>query len=105
MNQKEQCPKSSQPLTKSLAVGILHLILIIDSMEKTITILQIISAIALTVVILLQNKGGGLSGVFGGSDGGNVFRTKRGMEKNFHYMTIAFSIIFFGLSIATIFVF
>lgn len=74
-------------------------------MDKIITILQLISALILIVLILAQNKGGGLSGVFGGSDEGNAFRTKRGLEKNFHILTIIFSVIFFGLSVATIFTF
>lgn len=74
-------------------------------MEKIITIIQIISALALIALILLQNKGGGLSGVFGGSDGGNAYRTKRGLEKHIHTLTIIFSIIFLGLSVATLFTF
>jgi preprotein translocase subunit SecG len=74
-------------------------------MKYTITIIQMITAIILMVLILLQNKGGGLSGLFGGGDGGNVFRTKRGMEKNLFILTIIFSVIFIGLSLSTLFVF
>ena len=74
-------------------------------MKYTITIIQMITAIILMVLILLQNKGGGLSGLFGGGDGGNVFRTKRGMEKNLFILTIIFSVIFNGLSLSTLFVF
>lgn len=64
-----------------------------------------IAAIILMVLILLQNKGGGLSGLFGGGDGGNVYRTKRGMEKNLFILTIIFSVIFIGLSLSTLFAF
>lgn len=75
-------------------------------MKYTITIIQMIAAIILMVLILLQNnKGGGLSGLFGGGDGGNVFRTKRGMEKNLFILTIIFSVIFIGLSLSTLFSF
>lgn len=48
------------------------------------------------VVILLQQKGSGLSGVFGGSS--NVYSTKRGVDKFLHYLTIAIAIIFFLVS-------
>jgi preprotein translocase subunit SecG len=71
-------------------------------MENIITIIQVTVAIILMVLILLQNKGGGLSGVFGGSDTSNVYRTKRGMEKNIFYLTIIFSVIFLGVSLANI---
>ena len=63
-------------------------------MEQTLHILQISSAILLTVVILLQNRGTGLGGVFGGE--GNVYRTKRGVEKLLFNGTIILSIIFLG---------
>lgn len=64
---------------------------------KFITILQIIIAVLLTISILLQNRGGGLSGVFGGS-GGGYYMAKRGLEKKIFIATIALAIIFFGLS-------
>jgi preprotein translocase subunit SecG len=67
---------------------------------KLIQIGQIIVAILLIVVILLQNRGSGLSGIFGGSD--NVYMTKRGMEKTLFTSTIIFSIIFFVISLLSI---
>ena len=60
-------------------------------------IIQIAIAVALMVVILLQNQGTGLSGVFGGS--GNVFATKRGLEKKLFYATIVLSVLFFAVSL------
>ncbi|KKR06542.1 MAG: Preprotein translocase, SecG subunit [Parcubacteria group bacterium GW2011_GWC2_39_14] len=72
-------------------------------MNKIITIIQIVSALVLIVLILLQNKEGGLSGVFGGSDSSNVFRTKRGMEKKLFILTIVFTIFFLALSLASLF--
>jgi len=62
-----------------------------------IKIIQIVVAILLMVSILLQNRGTGLSGIFGGSDG--VYRTKRGIEKTLFYSTIVFAVLFFGLAI------
>ena len=72
------------------------------SMESIITIAQVAVAIVLMALILLQNRGGGLSSVFGGGDSSNVFRTKRGMEKTIFILTIIFSILFLGVSIANI---
>lgn len=72
-------------------------------MNKIITIIQMVSALVLVVLILLQNKEGGLSGVFGGSETSNMFRTKRGMEKKIFILTIVFTIFFLGLSLASLF--
>jgi preprotein translocase subunit SecG len=66
----------------------------------TLDIVQIILAILLVVAILMQAKGVGLGAGFGGD--GNVFRTKRGIEKKLHTMTIALSIFFFGISLANV---
>lgn len=63
-------------------------------------IIQIIIAVALMAVILLQNRGAGLSGVFGGS--GNVYLTKRGFEKKLFIATIIISIIFLAISLLAI---
>jgi preprotein translocase subunit SecG len=74
-------------------------------MQNIIIIIQVVIAIILVILVLLQNKGGGLSGVFGGSGGdGNIFRTKRGIEKKLHYATIIFAILFLGISIANLFI-
>ena len=67
---------------------------------KLLNILQIIIAVALMIVILMQNKGGGLSGIFGG--GGEVFQTKRGIEKKLFYATIVLSILFFVVSLGIV---
>lgn len=65
-----------------------------------IKILQIIVAVLLMLSILLQNRGAGLSGVFGGSDG--VYRTKRGIEKTLFYSTIVLAVLFFAIALAGI---
>lgn len=61
-------------------------------------IVQLILAVLLILSILLQNRGVSLSGAFGGS--GNVFLTKRGLEKKLFYSTIVLSILFIGISFA-----
>jgi len=65
-----------------------------------ISILQIIVSILLIISIILQTRGTGLSAVFGGE--GNVYRTKRGMEKTIFIITIILSIIFLGLGLLNV---
>ncbi len=65
---------------------------------RIIQISQIVIAILLTTAILLQNRGTGLSGVFGGGSG--VYRTKRGVEKMLFTTTIVLAVLFFGLSLS-----
>ncbi len=56
-----------------------------------LNVLQITLGLVLITAIILQAKGQGLGGAFGGS--GN-FHTKRGAEKSLFYLTIVTSIIF-----------
>lgn len=67
---------------------------------KLITVAQLVVAILLTVSILLQNRGSGLSSAFGGDFGG--YYTKRGMEKFLFYLSMTLGAIFIGLAIAII---
>ena len=63
-------------------------------------IAQIIVAVALILVTLLQVKGGGLGGIFGQAD--TVYRTKRGVEKTLFQFTIALVVIFVVLSVVSL---
>lgn len=67
-----------------------------------LTVSQFSLAILLIVSILLQARGSGLSAAFGGE--GNVFRTKRGVEKRLFQLTIVFAILFIGVSLANVIV-
>ncbi len=69
-------------------------------METYLYIAQIVVAVALILVALLQVRGGGLGGIFGQAD--TVYRTKRGVEKTLFQLTIALAIIFVILSIVSI---
>lgn len=55
-------------------------------METYFNVAQIIVALVLISVVLLQVKGGGLGGIFGSQTG--AFRTKRGIEKTLFKFTI-----------------
>ena len=67
-------------------------------MHNVLIIFQIVLAIVLVVIILLQERGTTLGGAFGGQ--GNVYRGRRGVEKFLFIMTIIFGIIFVGVAIA-----
>jgi len=58
-----------------------------DNTQKILLIAQIIVCGVLVISVLLQNRAEGLGKMFGG--GGEVFRTKRGLEKVLYYFTIA----------------
>ena len=66
-------------------------------MEKVIFIAQIIVSLLLVIAILLQNRGSGLSAVFGG--GGNIYRTKRGLEKGLFTLTIILVFLFVAIGV------
>ncbi len=73
-------------------------------METILNIALIIISVALIVSVILQSKGAGLGGL-SGQDSGGFFSARRGIEKTLFYSTIAFSVIFFTLSILAVFVF
>jgi preprotein translocase subunit SecG len=61
---------------------------------------MILLSALLTTAILLQQRGTGLGGAFGGD--GNVFRTKRGVEKGLFYATIGIAVLFFATAILNV---
>ena len=63
-------------------------------------IIVIIVSVALIAAILLQSKGAGLGGIFGG-DTGSLYKTRRGAEKYLFNATIGLSIIFFVFAMLT----
>lgn len=89
-------------MTKNRRCGIIYLIIIPPMRETIFNLSQLILAVLLVIIILLQQKGTGLSGVFGGSS--NIYSTKRGVDKILHFATIALAIIFFGVSLIRLFV-
>lgn len=64
---------------------------------------QIVIAIALTGLVLLQAKDAGLSGMFGGGDMG-IQKTRRGVERTLFNATIGVAIVFLLLALITVIV-
>ena len=65
-------------------------------------IIQIIIAVAVIVFILLQARGAGLGSVFGGSNAGSVFKTRRGVERLIFNITVVLVILFALVSVASV---
>ncbi len=59
--------------------------------KPALPIIQIVLAVLVVVLILLQRRGSGLSTAFGGD--GNIYRTKRGVEKTIFRATIVLTIL------------
>lgn len=69
-------------------------------MEKAIFIAQIVISVLLVIAILLQQRGSGLSAVFGG--GGSIYRTKRGLERGLYFLTIVLILLFVAIGIVNL---
>ena len=69
-------------------------------MNTAFNVVQIVISVALVLVITLQIKGGGLGGIFGQAD--SVFRTKRGVERRLHQLTIVLVVVFVVISIVSL---
>jgi preprotein translocase subunit SecG len=72
-------------------------------MEVYLNVAQIIVSIALTAVILLQTKGGGMGGIFGGTETA-IYKTRRGVERTIFNITIGLAIAFFVITILNVIV-
>jgi preprotein translocase subunit SecG len=68
----------------------------------SLQIIQIIVAVTLMALILLQAKGTGLGGIFGGDS--SVYKSRRGVEKTLFNATIGLSVVFFLVAIANVIV-
>jgi preprotein translocase subunit SecG len=68
--------------------------------QMILPIIQIVLSVLLVAAILLQQRGSGLGSAFGGE--GNVFRTKRGVEKTLFYATIGIAVLFFVNAVITV---
>lgn len=69
-------------------------------MTTSLQIIQIIVAATLITLILLQTKGTGLGGIFGGDS--SVYKSRRGVEKTLFNATIGLSVLFFLVAIANV---
>lgn len=71
-------------------------------MSTILNLIQIVSAILLTLLILLQVKGAGLSETFGGSN--TFYSQKRGPERILFVATIVMAVLFVSTSFLVSFI-
>jgi len=62
------------------------------NLNEVLPIVTVVSAALLTLMILLQSRGATLGAGFGSS--GELFTTRRGLEKNLYETTIVIAVIF-----------
>ena len=72
-------------------------------MARYMQIVQTIISICLIVAVLLQVKGQGLGGIFGGSDSG-IYKTRRGAERTLFNLTVVLVVLFFLFSLISVLV-
>jgi preprotein translocase subunit SecG len=70
-------------------------------MGNYLQIALLICSVALITSVVLQHKGVGLGGLLG-VDTGQVFTTRRGIEKTLFWITVGLSVVFVALIFATI---
>lgn len=69
-------------------------------MNDTFQIITIVSAALMILMILLQTRGASLGAGFGGS--GELFTSRRGVEKSMHQFTVVLAVVFIGSLILSI---
>jgi protein translocase SecG subunit len=69
-------------------------------MRNIFLIVNIILSITIVILILIQGKGAGLGSAWGG--GGELFQTRRGIEKLTLRLTVFLIIIFFAVSLVNL---
>lgn len=67
-------------------------------MQNAVHIAQVILAVVMIVMIMLEVRGSSMGGFLGGGDS-PVYRTRRGFERTLFNLTIVVAILFFILSI------
>ena len=70
------------------------------STSDIINVFQVLVALMIIGIVLLQAKGQGLGNIFGG--GGETYRTRRGVERVLFRITIGLMVAFVALSIGAV---
>lgn len=72
----------------------------LSDLMDLVTLIQIVLAVLLTALILLQQRGAAMGTAFGG--GGEFYGTKRGAEKVLFLATVIVAVLFLGLALANV---
>ncbi len=71
-------------------------------MKNVLLLINIILSILVVALILIQGRGAGLGSAWGG--GGELFQTRRGIEKFTLRLTVFLIILFFIVSVINLFI-
>lgn len=71
-------------------------------MKNLLLASNIVLSLVIVTLILIQGRGAGLGSAWGG--GGEMFQTRRGIEKVTLRLTVFLIIVFFAISIANLFI-
>ncbi len=61
------------------------------ALEDALQFIQILLALGVILLVLFQASGAGVGSLFGGTGGGAIQKTRRGLEKTLFQWTIIFS--------------
>ncbi len=96
-NRVQQCDSAPDLQVTSLLEQIVKK----ESMSNVLLAVQAVVSVLNVMVVLLQQKGTGLGGAFGGE--GNVYRTRRGLERGLFTLTIVFAVMYAAIAGYSIF--
>lgn len=75
---------------------------IVDILKYAVALISTL----IVVAVLLQTRSGGIGSVFGGTGGGDLYKTRRGFEAVLYNSTIALGIMFgvfsFGIAVLSV---
>ncbi|NJK70949.1 preprotein translocase subunit SecG [Candidatus Gracilibacteria bacterium] len=71
-------------------------------LSEILLLIQVFSLVMSIILILMQNRGAGLSSTFGG--GGDIYLTRRGIEKSIVGFTVFFIVLFIVVRLASLYV-
>jgi preprotein translocase subunit SecG len=68
-------------------------------MSIWLNLAQIVICVSLIVVVLLQTRNSGLGSTFGND---SIYKTRRGLDKTLHQLTIILAVVFCALSLISV---
>jgi protein translocase SecG subunit len=70
-------------------------------LPTALNIIEILISATLVTMIILQSKGSGFGGIFGGRDMLNPLHTRRGLERTLFLFTIGLTVVFLLVSLVS----
>lgn len=70
-------------------------------LQTALNIIEILVSATLVTMIILQSKGSGFGGIFGGRDMLNPLHTRRGLERTLFLFTIGLTVVFLLVSLVS----